>query len=506
MLDLIKNLFSTAVTESAPRKFSGAMSPFHQRPSQTQNMDVDIVQGVIAQAQNGDITPLLGIYRDIETSDPTIQSAISTRKLAVLARGYSVIAADNSGVAGEKAADEVKAMLDRSPSFVDACSWLLHGCIWPVSVVNKRWVPGGPGGGFSHPEFRNVPLELLDYRTRCLRIRNVGDDGAPLADSHTPDDHKYIVHRGHMLMAPDTWGGPLRALVFWYLFSTQDREWWARFLERFGAPFLIGRYDKNDDDSRLNLMQAFSEATRLFGVVCTNETQIELKEAASASNSSTAFKDFHEVAKDEKLLLILGQTLSGSAKSTGLGSGTATLQSKVRDDVKLWDAFKLSNTVKTSIIVPFMRANGIQGPAPSITFGGFDPEVLAAAGPFIEALAKAGLDVDDDGLSTISRHLGITLVRKPTQAPQPGEAVLSLLAALPQSTMANEAISRDVAADLARAFSGDLAPLGEILKSSRNTAELLSRSGAFLARFRSPRAHELITAALESHAANALVK
>jgi hypothetical protein len=127
-------------------------------------------------------------------------------------------------------------------------------------------------------------------------------------------------------------------------------------------------------------------------------------------------------------------------------------------------------------------------------------------GTFLESVNKAGLDVDDDGLRTIGRHVGINLVRRPVPAGPPnGEAMLSLVAALPPSTMANEAVARDAAADLARAFSGDLAPLGEILKSSRTREELLSRAGAFLARFRSPRAQELLTAALASHAANAVV-
>jgi hypothetical protein len=363
MLKDLSSLLFGAFTARAPKMFPKGMAPVYHRPSQAGNYDVDVVQAAIAAAQSGDITPLLGLYRDMESADNVIQSAISTRKLAVMARGFSVVAADNSGDAGERVADEVKAMLDRSQSFVDACTWLLHGCVWPCSVVNIRWVPGS--SGFSHPEFRLVPLELFDYRQRSLRIRDVAEDGVPLSTTHTPDEGRYIVHRGHMLMAPDTWGGPLRALVFWYLFSTQDREWWARFLERFGSPFLVGRYDKGDDESRLNLVNAFSEATRLFGIVATNETQVELKESASTSNSSTAFKDFHEVAKNEKLLLILGQTLSGNAENTGLGSGVAGLQGKVRDDVKLWDAFKLANTIKTAVVVPWMRANNIKGPAPS---------------------------------------------------------------------------------------------------------------------------------------------
>jgi phage gp29-like protein len=503
-----------------------AMAALHQRQSQLGNLDVDYVAGAISSAQSGNITDLLALYRDIEAADTTIQGAINTRKLAVVARGYNVVPAPNTGAEGERVADEVKAMLERSDTFIDACTWLLHGCIWPVSVCNMRWVPGGPTGGYSHPEFRNVPLELFDYTTRQLRIKDVDDCGTPLTTTHYPVDERYIVHRGHMLMAPDIWGGPMRALVFWFLFSTQDREWWARFLERFGAPFLLGTYDKNDEDSRLNLERAFSEATRLFGIVATRETQVTIQDAGSQSNASAAFQMFHECAKKEKLLLICGQTLSSNAEGTGLGSGVANLQGEVREDVKLWDAFKLSKTVEKRVIAPWMRMNGIKGPTPQLTFGGFNPSALAGMAAFLEAVPKAGLKLADDSITVISRHVGIELERAdPPPAPviappgaempklgKPGEpkdvaAALLMLAAsgLPPSTVANEAIASDAAAEYSRDLSLELAPLAQIVASSRSTGELLQRAGAFMAGYRSGRASEILEACLVAHSTNAAV-
>jgi phage gp29-like protein len=507
MLKDIASLLFGGLVQRAPKTLSKALSPMHYRQSQSGNLDMDLVVGAVTAAQGGDITPLLSLYRDIEVTDPTIQSAIMTRKLSVLARGFNVVAADNSGAAGEAVADAAQAMLKRSNTFVDACTWLLHGCIWPVSVVEKRWVPGG--GGFSHPEFRLVPLELFDFTEKTLRIKRVDSQGALMAETHAPSAVNYLVHRGHMLMAPDNWGGPLRALVFWYLFSTQDREWWARFLERFGAPFLIGTYDKNDEDSRMMLTQAFQEATRLFGVVATSETQIKIEQATGTQGASEAFKVFHECAKDEKLLLILGQTLSAKAASTGMGSGVAGLQSQVREDVKLWDAFKLADTIRTGVIEPWMKMNSISGPTPTLVFGGFDPAKMAEMGQFLESLNKSGLELADDSIGTISRQAGVTLQRAklPAAPVLPGkpDPMLALAASgLPISTLANESVTRDAAADQARAFSGDLAPLGEIVATSATKAELLQRAGAFLSGYRTGKAAELLQEALNAHGVNAL--
>lgn len=51
------------------------------------------------------------------------------------------------------------------------------------------------------------------------------------------DATRYIIHRGHVMPTPDTWGGPARALLFWWLLSSMSREWWSQFLERYGQPF-----------------------------------------------------------------------------------------------------------------------------------------------------------------------------------------------------------------------------------------------------------------------------
>jgi phage gp29-like protein len=519
MLKDIASLLFGSFTSRAPVTFSKRMNPMHTLQSQSANLDVDFVAGCIQSAQQGDITRLLALYRDIESSDATIQGAINTRKLAVLARGFSVQPAPNSGEVGQAVADEVQAMLARSESFVDACTWLLHGCVWPVSVVNKRWIAGGTR--FSHPEFRIVPLELYDYTDRTLRIKDVGGNGEPLTTTHTPDANRFLIHRGHMLMAPDLWGGPMRALVFWYLFSTQDREWWARFLERFGAPFLVGNYDKNDDDSRMVLERAFSEATRLFGVVATKETQISIQQAGNTSGSSDAFQKFHECAKDEKLMLILGQTLSSKASPTGLGNGASSLQGEVREDVKLWDAFKLANTVKSGVVVPWMRANGIQGPAPEVIFGGFNPADLAKMAEFLKSLSTSGLQLTDESIDIVSKQAGITLERSKTSSSSPpgfggtpGLAPMSPVAAqlalaastLPQVTLANESLASRGAAALSRAFSGELAPLAEIIASSRSRAEVIDRAAGFLATYRPHRSQEILAEVLTAHAANALVK
>ena len=130
----LANLFTAFQQQRAPLQLPRGLNPLFHRPTQAQNYDAEYVASVILDAQNGDITPLLVLYRDMESADPVIQSAMATRKLAVVGPGFNVTPAENSGDEGQKLADDVKAMLERSESFIDACTWLLHGCIWPAST------------------------------------------------------------------------------------------------------------------------------------------------------------------------------------------------------------------------------------------------------------------------------------------------------------------------------------------------------------------------------------
>lgn len=515
MLNDLKDLFTSFLRARAPQVLPRQMNPLYHRPTQAQNYDAEYVASIILDAQNGDITPLLLFYRDMESACPTIMSAIATRKLAVMGQGFNIVPPENSGSAGQKVADAVKAMLERSDGFVDACTWLLHGTVWPASIVERRWMPG-TAGEWSHPEFRLVPLELFDFTQRTLRLKDIGTSGQPLTTTHPPAANRYIVHRGHMLLAPDNWGGPLRALVFWFLFATQDREWWARFLERFGAPFLTGYYDRNDEESRALLERAFQEATRIFGIVATKETQVQISEASGKADASSAFQMFHDTAKKEMLLVILGQTLSGNSEATGLGSGNADLQGQVRTEYKLWDAFKLGQTIRSYVIKPWMRLNGIDGPVPQITFGGVDPAMFTAMAGLIKAASDAGLELEDDSIQVFNRQAGMNFRRK--AAPAPGgfggqgpfdagkDPALALAAAgLPPVVLANESISSGGSAELARAISGDMARLGEIVATSRNRTELFGRLAGFLPTYRPHQSQPVIEADISSHAGNALI-
>ena len=335
----------------------------HELPSELRGMTAARLLGIIDQAEGGSTEELFALYRDVIASDTHIQSEFAKRKDAVLGDTVAVLPYDKTDSAAVSAQELCEKLVDAQP-FNILADWLLNAALYPVAVAEKVFAP--TPGGYRLAQVVPVPYRLLDYRDGRLRIYDVDGQGNRLATSHLPDPARYVVHRGHNLPLPDTWGGPMRACLFWWLLKTMSRQWWAELLERFGMPFLKGKF--SDDSGKAILTRAFAMAQRLGGVVISKNTEVEIQQAASG-DSSNSHERFIEACNREISKLIVGQTLSTTAEATGLGSGTANLQGAVKDDIRKKDARLLALTIRNQLFSQYCAVHGMRGPAPLVVFG-----------------------------------------------------------------------------------------------------------------------------------------
>jgi len=349
-----------------------------------------------------------------------------------------------------------------------------------------------------------VPYHLLDFSTGPLRIEGVDpNSGYPDGTYYFPDPIRHIVHRGHLLSLPDNWGGPMRSLVFWWLLGTMSREWWARFLDRYGAPFLIGKYDQEDDASRSVLERAFSFAVKVGGLVVSKETDVDIKQAATGSTGD-AYERFLTICQREKSKLIVGQTLSSEAQSTGLGSGVANMQSAVSDDIMALDAMLLGETLRDQLFTQLLAINRIPGQAPKISWGAFSPEKHKALADLLVALNNSGIQIRDESLTVLSERLGLELERKVGAAtptlPLTAFAVDQQVALL--ADQSGDRLAAAAAPALAQGFRGSMAPVRRIIMESRSSDECEQRIREYYADWNPSKISGLMEEALEAYAAN----
>lgn len=470
-------------------------------------LTVDKVQSIFRAAENGNTTDLFALYRDILLAHSHLQGRFADRKRAVLGDTVSVQPFDKK-LAEDVAAKDALWPITHHEDWLPACNHLLDASLWPVAVVEKVYRPSGkPGLSYELARLVPVPHDLLDFQEGQLKIKETNLQGQPTGQVHAPDEHRYIIHRGHLLTSPDHWGGPMRSLVFWFLLGTMDREWWARFLDRYGAPFVVGRYDKADDDSRSVLQQAFSLATKLGGLVVTRETEVDIKQAAT-SDSGSAYEKFHDICNREISKLIIGQTLSSDAQGTGLGSGVADTQEGVRQDIRQFDAVLLGKTLTTQLAAQFLRINGLAGAAPIFIWGAVSPAKMRAMADVLGSLKTAGLRVADEGIEMLSERFGMPLEREEHAAPAgvfPFGVSTFSAREVRAADQANDVIAREAAATLSHTLGRHFAPMRQIILKSKSPAEAMKGIEAYCATFEPDQAARLIEEALLAYAANGSV-
>lgn len=471
-----------------------------------QTLDVDRVHQILRNAEAGDTSDLFALYRDVLLSDSHLQAEFTKRKLAVLGDPLSFQALDKSNPDDATNAAFIADQVSGCADWIMACSHLLDSCLWPVAVLEKVYRPSAlPGQRYELARLVPVPDQLLDYTTGKLRLRDTDPATGMIAGTfHDPDPTRYIVHRGHLLTIADNWGGPMRSIIFWWLLSTMDRDWWARFLERYGSPFMVGRYDQADDASRSVLERAFGLAVKLGGLVVSKQTEVELKQAAS-SDSADAYEKFHTIANREKSKVIVGQTLSAEAQSTGLGSGVSRGQENVRQDIRQFDAVLLGTTLRSQLFDQLLRINGRRGRSPKPIWGAESYDNAKIIGEILSNMATAGIEPTDDALPVLSERLGFA-IRRRAALPSFGQSPFGVaLAADPRSTeitRALDAIARNGSADLARAFRGHLAPIRQMILSARSPDELRAMLATAYADWPAAKLSPIIENALVAYAAN----
>lgn len=448
-------------------------------PSYLANMlDVDRLHDILRQAEGGDTRQLFALYRDVILGDTHVQTEFTKRKLAVLGEAQSIRPRKKKDAADDAAAVFIDDYLDGVKGWLRSLAHLLDSVLWPVSLLEKVY-RATSDGRYVLDRLIPVPDQLLDYSTGALMIRDTDEAGNVLGTTHAPDPARYIIHRGHLLTMADNWGGPMRSILFWWLLGNMDRDWWARFLDRYGSAFMVGKYDPSDNDSRSVLERAFALATKLGGLVVTKSTEIEIKQAATLS-SGEAFEKFHTISRREISKLILGQTLSAEAQATGMGSGVAKGQESVRNDFKQLDCRLLAETLEDQLFGQVLKINGVAGRVPRIGWGGESAEEAKATGELLGNLSQAGLEADDAALETISDRVGFGVRRSARPAMPMALPALSALAApvprlLLSSHDATDAIAQASAAALAQGFRGSLAPIRRMIEESTSAADLQRR-------------------------------
>ena len=489
------------------------------------------INSAIRQAENGDPTSLFRFYRDTLLGDDHIAGEFDKRKLAVLGQPFSILPEDKNNLEDIKAAAACLRAIADCENWNDGIKSWLNSSLWPVSMVESLYRPADPrpvtlpdGKGsvvlqFTFKRMEPVNPMLFCYRHAYfiggvglgtatpiqqvqlgdinpnnpynidlesfepfLRLWPIDDSGRIIYDAARAsvlDPLRHIVHRGHLLTDQrDNWGGPFRSLIPWWLLRILGRDWFASFMEKYGAPFPVGKTNVEDEQAVALLQSAFSMAVKIGGLVIDQNDYVELKESA-VQGGADGHRNFHEVCNAALSRRIIGQDLSASAKGTGLGSGVANLQANVREDIRVFDQQQLAVTLKRQLFANFLKFNGLPGQIQCV-WGGLSDDDAKTFATLLKTLSDSGWEPTDEAVPTLQERFGIPVQRKASpvamnpggnfdpNSPTPYSAGVTILA---RAQHPADVIAQKKAAALSVAFKGRYSFIRQIILSASSAAE-----------------------------------
>lgn len=289
------------------------------------------------------------VYRTLR-SDPHVGGCVRRRKSAVRALERAVRRED----ASDRIVKEVEAMLsdlDLERIIGEILDAPLYG-YQPLEVgwqaVGQQWVPadvvGKPAEWFAF-DAENL-LRFLD--------KDAGRDGVLVSE------RKFLLPRQDASY-DNPYGQPDLARCFWPIkFKQGGLDFWNRFVEKYGSPWLIGKTPRSaslkETEDLLDRLDAM--VSDAVGVV-PDDSSVEIVEAAGKAGSADVYDRFLRRLSGEVSIALLGQDQTTEADAN---RASAQAGIEVAEDIRDADAGLVSATL-TQLIRWYVEVN-FGGPAP----------------------------------------------------------------------------------------------------------------------------------------------
>ena len=339
------------------------------------------ITSILADADNGQTAAYAELGKNMLEKESTTAAHICTRIMAVLACDWS-IKADDEQMAGEAASMLAQAGIR------GLMKHLLSAIHFGYAAGAILWKEGGDGIE------KFIPFDPANVIFDA--------DGNPAFTGRDGHEHgfceyhenQFILHtHGSPLESTPARGGLIRPLAWLYFFKHYAMRDRARYLERFGIPFIAAKIRSEDfesEDVRNNVLDSLSKISSDGVGLLSEGSELEIVDPPSGSSSD--YQSYLDYLDKLCAMLILGQTAS-SGDASGLSKGQ--IQENVRRDIIEADAKNLMETIDAAIIRPYEKFK--YGTVGNLHFNldYASPENLLEKAQIVRELASAGAKISE---------------------------------------------------------------------------------------------------------------
>lgn len=260
--------------------------------------DIGTWKSALRAADMGLRTKLYDLYNDI-LMDGSVTDAINKRIEAITD-------CDINFTINKKEVPVMNDLID-TIEFEEQLKEIMWCLFWGITVDEYSFI-----NGFA---FNSIPRKHIRPKEKLILRQQYDSTGI----SYENDD--MIIQWGK-----DDDLGLLLKIAPYVIYKRGGFGDWAQFVELFGMPQRIGKYNSMDEQSRRLLIQAFEEAGSAPYLVIPKESEVE-QTTLSGSANGALYNDFRNACNEEILVTILGQTMTTR-------DGASLSQSKVHMEVQ----------------------------------------------------------------------------------------------------------------------------------------------------------------------------
>lgn len=364
----------------------------------------------------------LKLAEEMEEKDLHYASVLATRKRAIEGvKGIIKPASDDKK--DQELAELVRQKITDSPEFIEMSFDLLDALAKGFCAIEIEWETGQL---FVPKAYHYRPQRFFKFDEATGRELRLLDESDPQNGLALPP-YKFIIHTPRLKSGLPIRGGLARLVAFAFICKAYTVKDWQAFLEVFGMPLRLGKYEKGiTKEDMATLRRAVANIGTDAAATIPKSMEIEFVQVAKGggSNNAVPFKDSAEWWDRQISKAVLGQTASAEGTPGKLGNEEA--QAEVRLDILRSDCRQLANTINRDLIRPFIELNyGPQERYPIFELPVIEPEDTKALVDGLAKLVPLGLRVKE---AEIRAKLGLS-------EPQGDDAILQ--ASTPTTTQLN---------------------------------------------------------------------
>ena len=286
-----------------------------------------------------------GVYDEMLDRDAHMAGIVDTRFTAAVTLPRGIKAAQEEGPA-KAIADVVQLVLDRWDTFEQDVTALLMSIVrgYAVGEVEYSIAEDGVVGIRRVHDCR--PDQFVFDIDGNLRMRTVDHQ----MEGVVVPPRKFVAMT-YRATATNPYGvGIGRSLWWMYYMKKHGLKSWLVAIEKFGVPTVWIKHPIGTSKSKRDALLTAGDKLQTGTTIATS-TDVDLQFVATARGGNGGQPELLGYIDDQIARRVLGQTLTSSASSTGLGSSTGTEHGKVRQDILEHDAHTLiMGTLNATVI------------------------------------------------------------------------------------------------------------------------------------------------------------